>query len=379
MSRNFKEIFREETEIASDILAIFQDAILDENQMVKAFEDSFRTEIRAVPKKINKNLWENKKFTTNMQNKFISDYLLFIAKQENKNIREWNRDNLGFGRLIAHTFARGLQEIAKIANAQVQEQETVVVLLGPDGEETEKSEVFEIGAQDIEEFTDRRWTKDNKTIEERLAQLRKGAEKVGKEIFKRGLQSGESYVSMVRKMRRLMAFDAVKLERIIRTEGQRIQNDILLKTYHKNRKFLSGIEYTATLDIRTCQVCAGYDRNQYWYRQDPRVADAPYIPIHPRCRCIYVPISKYWEETKDFAQTRASEFGPTTGNYSEWIRAREKKVPGFARKVLSEKKYNLWLQGKFSFKKAAVNFQPQSTVRSFLRREKLNEENKNNN
>lgn len=102
-----------------------------------------------------------------------------------------------------------------------------------------------------------------------------------------------------------------------------------------------------------------------------RVEDAPYIPIHPLCRCVYIPISKFWEELEIDPQTeRASMFGPTTGKYPDWLAKQETKKPGFGKNILG-KNYQDWLDKKYSLGEKAKQFTPQSTVADYIEREKL--------
>lgn len=223
----------------------------------------------------------------------------------------------------------------------------------------------------IQQYLLRIWTTDDKNWQDRIEELLgELAKKEFTKIFIRGLKDGKGYREIVRQAKEKLAMDAVKLERIIRTEGQRIQNDVILHNYEKYKIALTGIEYTATLDTRTCLVCGAYDGKQYFYNPPPgglSVSSAPILPIHPLCRCIYVPISKLWEEFgQEYPLFRASQFGPTTGKYADWLEEMETQLPGFAKGVLG-KHYDRWIRGEWQLKSSNVRLTPQSTIADFLR------------
>jgi SPP1 gp7 family putative phage head morphogenesis protein len=88
-----------------------------------------------------------------------------------------------------------------------------------------------------------------------------------------------------------------RLVAIARTETQRVANDVALATYAENTDVLSGVQWLATLDSRTCLVCAPL-HNRVW-RYDalgrlPRGFSPP--PRHPRCRCFASPLSRSWRD-----------------------------------------------------------------------------------
>lgn len=171
-----------------------------------------------------------------------------------------------------------------------------------------------------------------------------------RKIFREGLTEGLGYREITRRIKKVVGVQATRVERIVRTEGQRISNDIIVKSYHRNRRWISGIQYTATLDARTCRVCGSYDRNEYYWEKLPSAYSAPYIPVHCMCRCVYVPISRIWEDLgRNWEVTRASQFGPVTGDYSSWLRRREMAKGGFAKGILG-KNYDPWLKGEYSLK-----------------------------
>lgn len=74
---------------------------------------------------------------------------------------------------------------------------------------------------------------------------------------------------------------------IARTEIMRASNLGALTIYEQNQDVLSGWEWVATLDERTCPICGGLDGQVF--RWGSRQAQPP-SGSHPGCRCTIVPV-----------------------------------------------------------------------------------------
>lgn len=196
-----------------------------------------------------------------------------------------------------------------------------------------------------------------KTFDDRLQENFLGNIQEIEKKFKEGMTKGLGYYTIAREIQKVVAFYSINIERMVRTEGQRIQNTILARTYEKNKKNLGGIMYLATLDPRTCETCGHYDRNEFFYERKPSVMTAPYVPMHPMCRCVYVPFTK-----QITSEERASMGGYTKEKYSDWLWNAEKDDPGFAKDILGSK-YGEWLDGKYELQPL---FTPQLTYMSYM-------------
>jgi hypothetical protein len=90
--------------------------------------------------------------------------------------------------------------------------------------------------------------------------------------------------------------------------------------YRENHDIFSGYKYLATLDTRTCLVCG---------RDDGRVfktlEEAPKLPRHHNCRCLYVPYLKGFE---DIPGERAAMDGPVSDKltYQDWLAQQDPAV-----------------------------------------------------
>ena len=71
-----------------------------------------------------------------------------------------------------------------------------------------------------------------------------------------------------------------------RTVCNGIANSAKLAFYQANDDVIIGIEILATLDGRTCPVCASLDRKRYKMDETP-----PSLPLHHQCRCVLLPVT----------------------------------------------------------------------------------------
>jgi SPP1 gp7 family putative phage head morphogenesis protein len=75
-------------------------------------------------------------------------------------------------------------------------------------------------------------------------------------------------------------------QRMARTVTNAVANNAKEEFYRENSDVLVGVEILATLDGRTCPVCAGLDRTRYGF-DEPH----PTLPIHHNCRCVLLPVT----------------------------------------------------------------------------------------
>lgn len=106
--------------------------------------------------------------------------------------------------------------------------------------------------------------------------------------------------------------------------------------YVKNKDAFEGYRWLATLDRRTCLVCASYDGK--FFRE---LKKAPETPLHYNCRCLLIPELKINIPSEE----RASEFGPVDGDttFKGWLQSQPENVQ---RDVLGESRYRLYKEGK---------------------------------
>ena len=134
--------------------------------------------------------------------------------------------------------------------------------------------------------------------------------------------------------------------------------------YRANFKLFRGVVYSAVMEKRTCVVCAGYDGTIYWMEKVPKgekgetFAKKPALPIHPHCRCTYVPFCKSWEELpiddNEFSKSARKLLGgdiPKTRKWEEWFLTRSENVQ---RKILGKTRFDLWKANAVDIKDLSV-------------------------
>lgn len=105
--------------------------------------------------------------------------------------------------------------------------------------------------------------------------------------------------------------------------------------YDANDDLITGYQWTAILDLSVCPHCASLDG--VVYKKDEK---RPPIPLHPRCRCLLLPVTKTYRElgldidemerasrnwlihaertVGEGGRRRILEAGTTNGSYGDW-------------------------------------------------------------
>lgn len=170
---------------------------------------------------------------------------------------------------------------------------------------------------------------------------------------------GESIQAVSARIRNVIGQEAKLRSTLIgRTEVHNVANRVHDKMFEANRDILSGVKYLATLDNRTCIICGSFDGNEYFFEPLPgqsSFGDRPFIPVHPRCRCVDVPLTRFQEVfgTAIKPEKRASAFGPIKSeNYQQWL---TRQSPGFIEDILGETRARLFINGEFTLKRFVNN------------------------
>lgn len=123
------------------------------------------------------------------------------------------------------------------------------------------------------------------------------------------------------------------------------------ETFNQNANILKGVQWKATLDGRTSQICQARDGTVY------KVDSGPRPPAHPNCRSTMVPVTKSWKELGiDLNEappgTRASMNGqvPATLTYNAWL---SRQPAAFQDDVLGKTKGALFRRGGLTVDKFA--------------------------
>jgi len=73
-----------------------------------------------------------------------------------------------------------------------------------------------------------------------------------------------------------------RAEIIARSEIQYVSNQVARSIYNENQDVLEGVQFSSSLDNKTCLSCASLDGQVYYYKNGED-HNGPFIPIHPLC------------------------------------------------------------------------------------------------
>lgn len=160
-------------------------------------------------------------------------------------------------------------------------------------------------------------------------------------VIASGMARGASMPQIARGLREMDTIAATYRGRLIsiaRTETQRVANDVATATYEANADVLDGMQLLATLDSRTCAICAP-DHNRVYAIGAPR----PDVPRHPRCRCFFAPVSKPWSALGFPAEMDEFDGRPAEDTtFDAWLRRQPART---ADEILGPTRAAMWRAG----------------------------------
>ena len=100
-----------------------------------------------------------------------------------------------------------------------------------------------------------------------------------------------------------------------------IANDAKLEVYSKNSDVVRKILIFNTLDGRTCPTCASFGGKIY----DADAKDLPALPLHIRCRCVYLPVTDLTDLSKITRPAANADFmAMAERSYNEKFKGKKK-------------------------------------------------------
>lgn len=101
-------------------------------------------------------------------------------------------------------------------------------------------------------------------------------------ILTTGLQQGKSVTNMAVELNMAMGKGFNEAHRLVRTETMHYLNSAVLQSYRDSG--VKKVQFWAAEDERTCEICGAMHGKIY------DIDKAPILPIHPNCRCTYLPV-----------------------------------------------------------------------------------------
>jgi len=129
------------------------------------------------------------------------------------------------------------------------------------------------------------------------------------------------------------------LETLARTALAERSAQVTEDFFDQNTDLIAKVQYVATLDDRTCPICAPDDGEVF-----PEDGDRPRLPRHLNCRCVYVPV---FDDFPLVGEKRASGSPgrpdvPSRVTFDSWV---SKQPAGVQKEVLGATRYSLWKKG----------------------------------
>lgn len=196
----------------------------------------------------------------------------------------------------------------------------------------------------------REWWKDEsaRTMKRALAQVRIG------------IVEGESIDNIVRRVKGTRAADYAdgvwnttrrEVESFTRTAVGHYTAQARDLTYEANGDLIKGIQWVATLDLRTCPICASLDGT---------LTEEERPPAHPNCRCTTAPVLKSMEEigvkARDLPEAERRTMDgkvPASTTLPEWLEGRSRAEQD---EVLGPTRAGLWRSGELSLDQMVRGF-----------------------
>lgn len=161
----------------------------------------------------------------------------------------------------------------------------------------------------------------------------------------RGIARGASMPDIARMLKVVPGLVETYRDRLVviaRTEVQRAANEVAMANYAANNDVISGVQWLATLDSRTCLRCAPRHNQVYPLVNGRPVGLGNPPPLHPRCRCFMAPVTRSYADLglppTHANRTRFDGEPAREQTFSAWLRrqpiAVQREVLGPARLAL---------------------------------------------
>ncbi len=196
----------------------------------------------------------------------------------------------------------------------------------------------------------------NKTIPQAFAKLDKAIKRDVVREIRAGVVAGDDIATLSQRVRGTGVFAGKgfktalrQSETLARTAVSHVANSTREAVYKENDDIIKGVEYVATLDSKTTEICMSLDGKVF------DIGEGPRPPMHFNCRSTTIPITKSFEEMgiplKDVDRVdRRAMNGhvPAKQKYGTWLKKQDKQVQIDA---LGVKKAKLFREGKITVDK----------------------------
>lgn len=137
------------------------------------------------------------------------------------------------------------------------------------------------------------------------------------QTLSRGFVRGDLLDRMTKEFTQRMGVSESRAATLIHTESAHMAAEAAEQGYRETG--VQSYRFEAALDLKTCTVCGALDQREFPLAE--RETGINYPPLHPRCRCTTVPVTKFQIGSKRAARNPATgktEYVEKGMTYEEW-------------------------------------------------------------
>lgn len=246
-----------EKRIAEKTWNIYNSTEENNRRLIELYQDAsrkIREELYEIAEQLSKN------GTLSRTEMYRQQHLQQLEKKYRKILYELVRNTEEFA---TENMEQGMQEVYKQISIAIEVPEFSL----PDKELMQKliEEPWRGG-----NFSNRLWKNQQKLM------------KALKNVLIVGMQQGKNITDMAVELNAVMGKGFYAAHRLVRTETMHCLNQSCLQRYKDAE--IKKVRFWAAKDERTCEICGAMHRKEY------NIEKAPVLPVHPNCRCTYLPV-----------------------------------------------------------------------------------------
>lgn len=119
-------------------------------------------------------------------------------------------------------------------------------------------------------------------------------------VIRTGLQQGITVTDMAIELNYIMGKGFNAAHRLVRTETMHYLNGAAVRSYEDAG--VEKVQFWAAKDERTCDICGAMHEKIY------DIKKAPVLPIHPNCRCTYLPVMEDDEISEEISEKNVENY-----------------------------------------------------------------------
>ena len=152
---------------------------------------------------------------------------------------------------------------------------------------------YAINAAIVKEFVDVPWCNDENFSTRIWNDTQRVANYINQDMAQ-AFARGDSYDRIVKDVRRRFGVNRSNAYRLVFTEGTYVMAESSIKPFEED---FTQYEYSPILDGKTCEICRAL--NGKVFEISERQPGVNFPPMHPWCRCTWLPYVEDWEKWMD--------------------------------------------------------------------------------